>query len=180
MSRTPVKKAFTKLEVQNYVQSIDGIGTMVKGLSIKDLSDIYEARILIEVSALKTAIKRIDPDEAEKMMLKLKKFLDEIESGKKYSPDYTTEVDTEFHALITNNTTNDYFKILMDQIKHQIERYQYEAYTLTDTTIPTTKHHIEILSNIMADNYEGAKEALTNHIKWSFKELSSALFNFDI
>lgn len=180
MSRTPVKKAFTKLEVQNYVKSIDGIGTIVKGLSIKDLSDIYEARILIEVSSLKTAIKRINPTEAEKMMEKLQTFLKDVESGKEFSPDYTAQLDGEFHGLIINNTTNDYYKILMDQIKHQIERYQYEAYALTDTTIPTTKHHIEILSKIMEDDYNGAKDAITNHIKWSFRELSSALFNFEI
>ncbi len=180
MSRTPVKKAFTKLELQNYVQSIDGIGTMVKGLSIKDLSDIYEARILIEVSALKTSIKRINPSEAENMMERLKEVLHDAKQGKIPTTDDNTELDTEFHALITNNTTNAYFIILMDQIKAQIERYQYEAYALTDTTIPTTEAHIEILTKIMEDDYEGAKEALTNHIKWSFRELSKALFNFEI
>lgn len=179
MSRTPVKKAFTKLEVQNYVRSIDGIGTIVKGLSIKDLSDIYEARILIEVNALKTAINRISQADKENMMEKLIYVKNEVEKGNSFTPEFTAQIDSEFHSLIIDNTTNDYFKILIGEIKHQIERYQYEAYALTETTLTTTQHHIDILNKIILNDYDAAAKAITEHIQYSFKELSRALFNFE-
>ena len=63
MSRTPVKKALTQLESENYVRCLDGIGTVVVGLSLSDLRDIYDVRISMELLALKTSIHNIRPAE---------------------------------------------------------------------------------------------------------------------
>ena len=56
MSRTPVKRALTRLEQEGYLKSVDGVGTIVLELSLKDLSDIYEVRIAIEKIAMRTGV----------------------------------------------------------------------------------------------------------------------------
>lgn len=180
MSRTPVKKAFTKLEMQNYVRSIDGIGTIVTGISIKDLSDIYEARTVIEVGALSSSIKRINREELKELIEKLRGVLNELNSGKTFSTEYAMELDAEVHKLIIDNSSNHYYQVLMKNIISQIERYRYEAYALTDTTKDVTEDHIEILEAILDNNYEDAKKALESHIAHSFREISTALFDLNI
>lgn len=177
MSRTPVKKAITLLETENYVKSIDGVGTFVIGISIEDLSDLYEVRKVIESLALKTAINNIKSQDIEIMMQKLDDILFKYDNNEIIESSYIADVDDEVHNLILNNSRNNYIKKLFNNIKSQIIRYQYEAYILTDTGKDSTIQHKEILENIMNRNFELAKKSLENHINWSFNVLSQALSN---
>lgn len=174
MSRTPVKKALTQLEVEDYVKCIDGVGTMVLGLSILDLADIYEVRTSIETLALRTAITRIPKREIDRVRKILLQVLNGYEQNQKFSPEYISQVDAQVHNLLIENTVNNYVKTLMHSIENRIERYRYEAYNITDTGRESTLQHLTILESIEIGNYEKAKENLQKHIQWSFETLSSA------
>lgn len=180
MSRTPVKNALIKLENEHFVKSIKGVGTIVIGLSIRDLADIYEVRISLETLALKTSINRIPPRHLKIIKTNL------LEIEKKYQENLIIDsmdvlkIDEDFHSLIISNSTNNYVKELIHSLEKRIERYQFEAYALTDTGRESTKHHLEIIKYIEENNYEEAKKSLNNHISWSFGVLNNAFSNLYI
>ncbi|MBS6062415.1 MAG: GntR family transcriptional regulator [Peptostreptococcaceae bacterium] len=110
MSRTPVKKAFVRLKMENYLKSFDGVGTIVKGLSIKELSDMYEARILIETYAMKTSINEVNKDTLLNIRNKFTNNLSKYGAGDKKALKNFAVVDKEFHNIILDKSQNEYLK----------------------------------------------------------------------
>ncbi|MDO5715535.1 MAG: GntR family transcriptional regulator [Tissierellia bacterium] len=177
MSRTPVKKALTQLEGENYVKCLDGVGTIVIGLSIKDLTDIYEVRKDVEILALKSAIHRINFHEIEDLKRKVEQVLDSYHQREYIDPDYVSMLDYKIHDLIIRNSNNNYVKKIMEFIISQIMRYQHDAYYLTDTIEESSLQHMEILNHIENKDYENAREALELHMNWSLEVLTRAFTN---
>lgn len=171
MSRTPVKRALTRLEQEGYVKSVDGVGNIVRELSVKDLADIYELRIALEKIAIKSSINNISDLEICSLEKDLKDILEKKQNLESISSEYLTRKDEEIHMLILANSTNDYIKGIYSNIKSQIDRYQQEAYTLTDTTVESTEYHLEILDAIKRKNLEETIKILEDHLKWSYDVL---------
>ena len=48
VSRTPVREAFRQLEIEGLAENIPRKGTIVKGISKKDIIEIYEIREMLE------------------------------------------------------------------------------------------------------------------------------------
>src|SRR5574344_883633 len=67
VSRTPVREAIRKLELEGFVVMIPRRGTYVADLSIKDINDVYEIRISLDVLAAGLAAERIEPEELEEL-----------------------------------------------------------------------------------------------------------------
>ena len=171
MSRTPVKRALTRLEQEGYVKSVDGVGNIVRELSVKDLADIYELRIALEKIAIKSSINNVSDLEICSLEKDLKDILEKKQNLESISSEYLTRKDEEIHMLILANSTNDYIKGIYSNIKSQIDRYQQEAYTLTDTTVESTEYHLEILDAIKRKNLEETIKILEDHLKWSYDVL---------
>ncbi|CDZ75490.1 hypothetical protein ING2D1G_1352 [Peptoniphilus sp. ING2-D1G] len=175
MSRTPVKRAITQLELESYLKSMDGIGTRIIGLSIKDLKDIYEVRTNLETLALKSSFSNIKKEDIEKIKSDLKKIKKLYDENAEPEPELLAEVDDAFHSLITENTTNDYVKSLVESIDLKLERYTVAAYKWTNTGEEATRQHMNILKEIEIGNYETANKYLKDHINWSLDILNEAL-----
>lgn len=175
MSRTPVKRALTRLEQEGYVKSVDGVGTIVSKLSLSDLTDIYEVRIELEKLALKSSINYIPYTQINRLERELMLLISNKSNGINSSDYFLYSLDEEFHTMIINNSLNNYVKEIYLNIKNQIDRYQHEAYTLTDTAIESTEYHLIILGFIKEKNLEKALESLEDHLKWSYKVMVEAL-----
>lgn len=174
MSRTPVKRAFTQLEYENYLSSVDGVGTIVSSLSIKDLIDLYECRKILEVAALKTSINNIDSYELAELRKEFEKIIMDCDNNIEIDSDYATALDLRFHNMIADNTDNAYIENLLDSIDSKVQRYKFEAYYLTKTERTSATQHIKIIDLIEKKDYDKAKEALENHINWSLGTLKEA------
>ena len=175
MSRTPVKKALTQLESENYVRCLDGIGTVVVGLSLSDLRDIYDVRISMELLALKTSIHNIRPAEIAELRGDFQRELEAYRRAGGISDQRIAEIDARFHELIVDKSNNNYIKNLVRVLAAQIRRYQAVAYSLTDTFEESAGQHLGILQKIEERNLDEARELLRAHIEWSYKELAAVM-----
>ena len=63
VSRTPVREAFQKLELDGLIDIIPNRGAFVVGLTKQDIGDMYELRKAYETIAVKWAIERITEEE---------------------------------------------------------------------------------------------------------------------
>ncbi|MGI5948806.1 GntR family transcriptional regulator [Peptoniphilus sp.] len=179
MSRTPVKRAITRLEQERYVRSVDGIGTIVENLSLKDLTDIYEVRIEIEKLAIRTSIKNLKQKELEKLENEFEQVLSEIRKGNTPDEDFLSMQDEKLHMFILDNSTNSYIKDIYKYIRAQILRYKHEAYALTDTSEESTLYHLEIIRCLKCQDLEGALKIMEEHLRWSYNTLVEELTRLD-
>ena len=65
VSRTPIREAIRKLELEGFVVMVPRRGTYVADISLKDIAQVFEIRSALEELAAGLAAERITPDELE-------------------------------------------------------------------------------------------------------------------
>ena len=65
ISRTPVREALQKLEMEGLVESIPNRGFFVLGLTARDYEDMFTLRKLYEIQAFSWAVERASDQERE-------------------------------------------------------------------------------------------------------------------
>ena len=63
VSRTPVREAIRKLELEGFVIMVPRKGAYVSDISIKDITDVFEIRRALEGLAVELAARRMTEDE---------------------------------------------------------------------------------------------------------------------
>lgn len=97
VSRTPVREAIRQLELEGLVEYIPNKGAVVKGISEKDIGDIFEIRVLIEGLAARWAAAGISDEELNALERALE--LQEFFTGKN-DVEQLMKIDTLFHDII--------------------------------------------------------------------------------
>ena len=65
VSRTPVREAIRKLELEGLVVMVPRKGAYVAGVSMKDIHEVYEVRAALEMLAVSLAAERITDEELD-------------------------------------------------------------------------------------------------------------------
>lgn len=97
VSRTPIREAIRQLELEGLVQSIPNKGVIVKGVSEKDVRDIYTIRTMIEGLAARWAAENITDEELKELQeaLDFEEFY-----TMKNDVDHLITYDSKFHDII--------------------------------------------------------------------------------
>ena len=67
VSRTPVREAIRKLELEGLVKIIPNKGAYVTGITPKDVQDIYMIRSILEGMCARWATEHITPEQIEQL-----------------------------------------------------------------------------------------------------------------
>ena len=103
VSRTPVREAIRKLELEGYVIMMPRRGTYVANLSIRDINEVFEIRTSLESLSNGLAAERITNEELEQLQRLLVEIGNDIE---KNDMEKIVEVDTKFHDLLYQASRN--------------------------------------------------------------------------
>lgn len=124
VSRTPVREAFRQLEIEGLAENVPRKGTIVKGISKKDILEIYEIREMLEGLSARLACSNISKQQIDDLKEKISKMEQLIDS--KDSTGYW-KIHGEFHDIIQQTGGN---RRLIDQMK-QINEYLSDLRTRT-------------------------------------------------
>lgn len=116
VSRTPVREAFRQLEIEGLAENIPRKGTVVKGISKKDIIEIYEIREMLEGLEFRLACSNISTSQIAELKEKISKMEQCIKNEN--IVEYW-KVHGEFHDIILYTSGN---KRLIDEMK-QIYEY---------------------------------------------------------
>ena len=67
VSRTPVREAIRRLELEGFVVMVPRKGAYVAGLSIDDVESVYEIRTALETLAVRLAAQRMEAADYEQL-----------------------------------------------------------------------------------------------------------------
>ena len=103
VSRTPIREAIRKLELEGLVLMIPRKGAVVAEITEKSLRDVLEVRRALEELAMKLACEKILDEEIEELKAAAKEFENALKTG-----DVTVfaEADVQFHDIIYRTTDN--------------------------------------------------------------------------
>ena len=94
VSRTPVREALRQLEQEGLVEIYPNRGAYVKGITYKDVEDIFRIRARLEVLCAEMAVSSITHEQLDKLdeIILLSKFYEE-----KKDMEHLLKMESQFH-----------------------------------------------------------------------------------
>ena len=161
VSRTPVREAFQKLELDGLIEIIPNRGAFVRSLSVQDIEDMYELRKAYEVIAVTWAIDRISDEELE--LLSETYDLMEFYTMKKDS-DKLLAMNTKFHQILYNATGNRMLKHNLTSFQIYTKNTKLSSEYILSYLDQFLSEHKAIFDAVMAKDKEAARIAAANHM----------------
>ena len=172
VSRTPLREAISKLELEGLVYKLPSGGTYVTELSIDQVKQIYAVRSVLEGLAVREAVDKITDEE-------IKRFNDISDRiaffTERDDNEEIAKLGSQFHHLIHEISGN---QICLDMIKllsNHIERYRRVAIGIPGRKNDAYKEHIELISLLSERQGEKAEECMREHILNASKTLVEGL-----
>lgn len=161
VSRTPIREAIRKLELEGLVLMIPRKGAEVAEITEKNMRDVLEVRKALEELAVQLACEKITAEEIEEM----KKAAEEFRMILK-NKDITeiAEADVRFHDIIYMATDNQKLILLLNNLREQMYRYRLEYIKDADKRQILVVEHDYILKAIRSRHVAEAKKAIREHI----------------
>ena len=162
VSRTPVREAMRKLELEGYVVMVPRKGAYVAGLSIKDINNLFEIRGALETLAAGLAASRASQEEIEEMERNLVMEASLFETSDVIN---TIEVDTKFHELIYSASRNNRLQNMIKDLRDQIQRFRTTSLAVPGRMKFALAEHRKIVEAIAAGDVQEARRATKEHIE---------------
>ena len=161
VSRTPIREAIRKLELEGLVLMIPRKGAEVAEITEKNMRDVLEVRKALEELAVQLACEKITAEEIEEM----KKAAEEFRMILK-NKDITeiAEADVRFHDIIYMATDNQKLILLLNNLREQMYRYRVEYLKREDAHETLLAEHERIIETIEKRDKEEAMKAVSRHI----------------
>lgn len=161
VSRTPIREAIRKLELEGLVLMIPRKGAEVAKISEKGLRDVLEVRRSLEELAIELACQRMSDEEIEELQKAQDDFRSAVESGNVMR---IAEADEAYHDVIFKGTGNDRLVQILNNLREQMYRYRLEYIKDEDKRQILLVEHDNILNALRQRHMEEAKEAMREHI----------------
>lgn len=161
VSRTPIREAIRKLELEGLVIMIPRRGAEVAQITEKNLKEVLEVRRALDALCVELACDRISADEEEQ----LREACDEFERATE-TRDATiiAKADVEFHDIIVQATGNQRLIQLINNLSEQMYRYRFEYIKDENRHDNLISEHRMIYEGIVNRDKEKAAQAAKVHI----------------
>ena len=162
VSRTPVREAIRKLEIEGLVLMIPRKGAQVAPITEKDLNDVLEVRLGLEELAMHCACERVDSEQLRAISNAQKKFETSLKTNGLAD---LAKADEDFHELIYQATSNRRLIQMINNLREQMYRYRIEY--LKDLNVGETLNdeHKELYNALRERDADRALKCMKRHIK---------------
>jgi len=158
VSRTPVREALMQLEQEAFLVSDPGRGFFVAPLTSQEVRDLFPLIGLLEGTALRWA----GPPPAE-AMAQLDTINAELGSVDK-DPENALSLNGHWHRLLVAHCDNQRLRDLIEQLRRQAYRYEYNYFMPGVARIGTAVElHRAITDPLHHDDVEAACRAIDEH-----------------
>ncbi len=161
VSHIPVREAFRQLEAQGLVRIYPNRGAVVTKLSCKELSDVMDTRILLEVGALRLALPHITEEDLARVRELLELF------SKEKDPIKGAELNLKLHFSLYDPCDNQTLLSLIDQMHANVDRYITPFFGKEEVSaeLYTVDEHSQIISACESKDTELATAILRTHLQ---------------
>ncbi len=174
VSRTPIREAIRKLELEGLVIMIPRKGAEVAHITEKDMRDVLEVRSTLEELAVTLACKNVTPDKIEALKAANKVFESAIISKDVVN---IVDADVSFHDIIYAMTDNQRLIQIINNLREQMYRYRLEYVKDARTHSILISEHNDIIQKLQDRNVEDAKTVVRQHINNQEKGIVRLLNN---
>ena len=161
VSRTPIREAIRKLELEGLVTMIPRRGAEVAQITEKSMNDVLEVRRARDARCAELACDRISQEELQH----LKKACDTFEEAVKTKDvKQIAQADVALHDIIVEATGNQRLIQLVNNLSEQMYRYRFEYIKDSSKHERLVEEHKVIYESIVKKDKETASHMAKVHI----------------
>lgn len=161
-SRTPVREALQRLQVERFVDLVPRRGAQVRVVTATEMREIYRARFVLESDALETICRRQagPPPEANDLIAKME------QAGAERRYNDFAQLDQAFHSAIMRHQGNAVMSQLYDSLQPRQVRLGTRTLVEGPERLATIEaEHRQLVAALAAHNAEESVAVLGQHLR---------------
>lgn len=169
VSRTPIRDALNRLEVEGLVRTVSKVGTFVNPVQEDNVLDIMNSRAMIEYWSIEQ-MKDIPMEQRHETLRKMAETMQQAQNAVEQTDMdlyYQSNYDLDFHLQLVslggNRKNVEIYKSLMNFRFLNLG----EPYLQREMVIQSVQQHHRILEALEASDVSKAKEAVKAHLDYS-------------
>ena len=177
MSKTPIREALAQVCHDGLMQRLPGRGYMVAPITIKDVRDLFDLRLILEAASAERAARHPLPAQIAvlKEMSLVTYCLDDPESHVLF-----LNMNRSFHLALAESAENRRLVGTLEGLLIEMDRLFHLGLRLRDSSGEMKQEHQEVVAALEAGNVEGARDAITRQIITSRDRILEAIMQGDI
>jgi len=161
---TPVREALKRLESEGFVRTIPRFGYIITPITVKDVEDIYEMRLILELSSVRFSIQRA----SDHQILELEKYAATTYIYKDHeSYQRFLEQNNAFHYSIALSGSNRKLADSLLNLLNQMIRIFNLGLDLRDSAEEMKHEHVALIKAIQARDTSLAEKIFLDQINRS-------------
>ena len=172
VSRTPIREAMRKLELEGYIVMMPRRGTYVASMSIRDINEIFEIRTVLESLSSGLAAERITQEELERLQRLMLKISGYVKIG---NMEKIVATDIEFHDVLYQAARNGRLVGIISNLRDQLTRFRTLSMSFPGRLEATLEEHRNMVEAIAQGDVSAAQKAAEAHMEHSEQVLLQAI-----
>lgn len=162
MSKTPIRTALERLELERFVTISPQQGIVVRELSLQEIRDHYDIRLALESFVVQRLAGRLSAAQIEALESNLELMRQQVETGQRANVMYT---DADFHQLLCTFLNN---QEILRVMRHQREKLYRVILQLQERNPERIQHslseHAAIVSALQKGDGDLAAAEMQRHL----------------
>jgi len=158
---TPIREALKRLEHEGYLHSIPRFGYMIGSITINDVQDLYDIRLMMESFAVRMAIQRATKDQLADIQHRAN-FTYTFKDRESYLN--FLEQNIAFHVLIAHTAGNRKLADMLAGVLNEMTRIFNLGLDLRDSAEEMCNEHIALANALSQRDAEQAVKIITEQI----------------
>ena len=177
MSKTPIREALTQVCREGLMQRLPGRGYMVAPITIKDIRELFDLRLILETAAAERAVQNPSPH----LIALLKESstvsysFDDPESRVSF-----LEANRSFHLTLAEAAGNLRLERMLEDLLVEMDRLFHLGLRLRDSSQEMMEEHQEVVAALEACDVEMVRNVLTLQITASQNRIMEAIMRGEI
>jgi len=177
MSKTPIREALNQVCHQGLVQRLPGRGYMVTPITIKDIRDLFDLRMVLELAAAERAAQNPSPS-----LIALLKEMSTVS----YNPEDPKsrieflKTNRSFHLALAEATGNRRLVVTLEELLNEMERLFHLGLRLRDSSEEMVREHREVVDALERGDVHGIRDVIALQISASRDRILEAIFRGEL
>lgn len=156
-SRTPIREAISRLEMEGFLKILPKKGIYVTDILLSDILQIFQVRAEIEPIALRMAAPHLPAEELQTFCQKFSEPMTDIQNS--------FRLDTAMHLFIIEHCGNRYIIDMMRRVFEENTRIIISSKQNQVQIHDAKQEHLNILNLLLDGNYTQAETYMREHVE---------------
>ncbi|KAA3637824.1 MAG: GntR family transcriptional regulator [Armatimonadetes bacterium] len=158
MSKTPVKKALGMLEHEGFVEVLPRHGYRVTEITLADVQEIYQLRLITEPAAAELAATNATPEQLQEM----RRLVDDAPND---SFEEQAAKVLRFHEVLAEASGNERLSLILSGLMDETQRLMSMGLDIGESLSQQAGEHRELVDALLKGNHHIAREIAKTQVE---------------